>query len=135
MRPVGNRYQRSAAHEILNIDADSTGHEIVVTALAMFVLWHDMPWRFRSDAAFRLQLARRVRTHTHRHTGRLFDHKTGRDKFIYREMTPKAGNIIGQKLSSAFGAAGIQLALLDERDREEARRAQEAISTAIRELK
>lgn len=133
-RRVGNRYQRSAANEILNIDADSTSREIVVTTLAMFVLWQDVPWRFRSDAAFRLQLARRVRTHTSRHTGRWFDAKTGKQKCIYREMTPKAGNIIGQKLSRAFGATGIKLALLDERDREEARKAQEAISIAIMEL-
>lgn len=134
-RRVGNRYERSAAHEILNLDADSTAREIAVTALAMFILWHDMPWRFRSDNAFRLQLARRVRTLTSRHTGRWFDHRTGTQKHIYREMTPKAGTIIGQKLSRAFGAAGVKLALLDERDREEARNVQEAISTAIRELK
>ena len=134
-RQVGNRYQRSAAHELLNIDADSSPREIVVTALAMFVLWHDMPWRFRSDAAFRLQLARRVRALTRRHTGLVYDHATGKQRRIYREMTPRAGNIIGQKLSSAFGAAGFQLALLDERDREEARKAKDAINNAIKELK
>lgn len=134
-RSVGNRYQRSAAHEILNIDADSNASEIITTTLAMFVLHYEAPWRFRSDAAFRMQLARRVRTHTSRHTGRGFDHKTGRDKYFYREMTPKAGAIIGQKLASAFGAVGIQLALLDEKDREEKRKSKEAISKAIRELK
>lgn len=134
-RQVGNRYQRSAAQELLNIEADSNPREIVGTTLAMFVLWHDMPWRFRSDAAFRLQLARRVRALTSRHTGLVYDHATGKQKRIYREMTPKAGNIIGQKLSSAFGAAGFQLALLDERDREAARKAQDDIATAIKELK
>lgn len=134
-RQVGNRYQRRAAQELLNIDADSTPREIVVTTLAMFVLWHDMPGRFRSDAAFRLQLARRARALTNRHTGLVYDHATGKQRRIYREMTPKAGNIIGQKLSGAFGAAGFQLALLDERDREEARKAKDAIATAIKELK
>lgn len=134
-RRVGNRYQRSAAHEILNVDADSTPREIVVTTLAMFVLWHDMPRRFRSDAAFRLQLARRVRALSGRHVGQCFNHRTGNQKRIYREMTPKAGDIIGQKLSCIFGAAGFHLALLDERDREEARKAKDAITTAIKELK
>lgn len=134
-RRVGNRYQRSAAHEILNIDADSTAREIAVTTLAMFVLWHDMPSRFRSDAAFRLQLARRVRALSGRHVGQWFDHRTGNQKRIYREMTPKAGDIIGQKLSCIFGAAGFHLALLDERDRENARKAKDAIATAIKELK
>lgn len=134
-RRVGNRYERSAAHEVLNIDADSNPREIVVTTLAMFVLLHDMPWRFRSDNAFRLQLARRVRRLTSRHTGRWYDHRTGKQKYIYREMTPKAGVIIGQRLSRAFGASGFQLALLDERDREDARKAQDAIANAIKELK
>lgn len=134
-RRVGNRYQRSAAREILNIDADSTAHEIAVTTLAMFVLWHDMPWRFRSDAAFRLQLARRVRALSGRHIGHWYDHHTGKQKRIYREMTPKAGDIIGQKLSSAFGAVGFRLALLDERDREQARKAKDDLETAIKELK
>ncbi|MGF7007205.1 hypothetical protein [Aminobacter sp. BE322] len=134
-RQTGNRYQRSAAHELLNISADNNPREIVVTTLAMFVLWHDMPWRFRSDAAFRLQLARRVRALTSRHTGLIYDHATGKHRRVYREMTPKAGNIIGQKLSSAFGAAGFQLALLDERERDEVRKAKDAIANAIKELK
>lgn len=50
-------------------------------------------------------------------------------------MTPKAGDIIGQKLSSAFGAVGFRLALLDERDREQARKAKDDLETAIKELK
>lgn len=134
-RKVGNRYQRSAACELLNIDADSTSREIVVTVLSMFVLLHDRPERFRSDAAFRLQLARRVRALTSRHRGQVYDHRTGRSRPIYREMTPKAGYIIGQTLSTTFGAVGFQLALLDERDREQVRQEREAITNAIKELK
>lgn len=48
-RTVGSRYQRSAAHELLNIDADSTPCEIVTTTLAMFVLRHDAPYRAVGD--------------------------------------------------------------------------------------
>jgi hypothetical protein len=134
-RKVGNRYQRSAAYEVLNIDADAPVREIVTTTLAMFVFWHDRPSRFRTDDAFRLQLARRVRALSSRHTGRRYDHQTGTEKRIYREMTPKAGIVLGRKLSTAFGAAGFQLALLDKRDREEAQQAKEDIANAIRELK
>ncbi len=134
-RRVGNRYERSAAFEILNIDADSNPREIVVTTLAMFVLWHDVPSRLRSDAAFRLQLARRVRALSGRHVGQWHDHRTGKQKRIYREMTPKAGDIIGQKLSRIFGAIGFQFALLDERDREEDRRTKATIADAIKELR
>ncbi|MDV2968851.1 hypothetical protein RZ532_22985 [Nitratireductor aquimarinus] len=134
-RPVGNRYQRSAANELLNVDADSSPMEIIVTTLAMHVFWHDRPSRFRSDSAFWLQLARRVRALTSRHCGLRYDHETGRDKRIYREMTPKAGAIIGQKLSSTFGAVGFQFAALDNREKEEADKAKDAITNAIRELR
>jgi hypothetical protein len=120
---------------VLNIDSDCPAREIVTVALAMFVMWHDRPYRFRSDDAFWLQLARRVRALSSRHTGLRYDHKTGKEHRIYREMTPKAGLILGKKLASAFGAVGIQLALLDEHDREEARRTKEAIANAIKELK
>ena len=101
----------------------------------MFVFWKERPERFRTDAAFRLQLARRVRALTSRHSGRVYDHRTGLERRIYRELTPKAGIIIGQKLAAAFGGVGFQLAALDERDRDKARRAREAINTAIRDLK
>jgi hypothetical protein len=134
-RRVGNRYKRSAAHEVLNINSDCPAREIVTTALAMFVFWHDRRHRFRSDDAFRLQLARRVRALSSRHTGLTYNHETGKQTRVYREMTPKAGLILGKKLASAFGAVGIQLTLLDERDREEARKTQETIANAIKELK
>lgn len=134
-RRVGNRYLRSAGYEVLNIDADALVREIVTTTLAMFVFWHDRPSRFRTDDAFRLQLARRVRALSGRHTGRRYDHQTGTEKRIYREMTPKAGIILGQKLSVAFGAAGFQLALLDGLEREEEQKAKKVIASAIRELK
>lgn len=134
-RSVSNRYQRSAAQELLSIEALCQPPEIIITTLAMFILWYDMPWRFRSDAALRVQIARRVRALSGHHTGQIFDHLTGKKRRIYREMTPKAAAIIGQKLSVAFGATGIQFALLDRREREETEYAREAIATAIRKIK
>ena len=50
-------------------------------------------------------------------------------------MTPKAGALLGQKLAIAFGAVGLQMAKLDERDREETRKTRETIITAMKELK
>ncbi|MER9851847.1 hypothetical protein NKJ55_32015 [Mesorhizobium sp. M0106] len=120
---------------MLNIGTDAAGRAVMVTALAMFVLWSERPSRFASDAGFRLQLARRVRSLSSRHSGRRYDHRTGREQRVYREMTPKAGAILGQMLATAFGAAGLRLAALDEQDREDARKTQEDIRTAIKELK
>jgi len=132
---VGNRYERSAAHEILNINADAPAREIVATALAMFVMWREHSGRFADDRAFRMQLARRVRALSTRHRGRRYDHATGRQQAVYREMTPKAGAILGSKLALAFGAAGIQLAELEERERQAAEEAKRTIINAIKELK
>ncbi|MER8645084.1 hypothetical protein [Mesorhizobium sp. M1252] len=134
-KATGNRYQRNAAREVLNIGADAGGRAVMVTALAMFVLLSERPSRFASDAGFRLQLARRVRALSSRHSGSRYDHRTGREQRVYREMTPKAGAILGQTLATTFGAAGLRLAALDEQDREDARTAQENIRTAIKELK
>lgn len=132
---VGNRYARSAAHEFLNINADAQPREIVITALAMFILWHERPSRFVDDRAFRMQLARRVRALSTRHRGVAYNHTTGKQRPVYREMTPKAGSLIGQRLALAFGFAGIQLAELDKRDRQTAEQSRQSIIDAIKELK
>ncbi|MDQ0134070.1 hypothetical protein J2T08_001988 [Neorhizobium galegae] len=134
-RRVGNRYERSAAREILNIAADAAPHDIVKTALAMFMMWRDKPGRFSTDAAFRMQLARRVRALSSRHRGSVYDHSTGRQRPIYREMTPKAGAILGHRLAMGFGLAGLQLAELEERERKQAQQSRQSIMDAIKELK
>lgn len=134
-RRVGNRYERSAAREVLNIAADVAPHDIVITALAMFIMWRDKPGRFSTDAAFRMQLARRVRSLSSRHRGSVYDHFTGRQRPIYREMTPKAGAILGHRLALGFGLAGLQLAELEARDRQAREKTRTTIIEAIRELK
>lgn len=134
-RRVGNRYERSAAREVLNIAADAAPHDIVRTALAMFIMWRDKPGRFSTDAAFRMQLARRVRALSSRHRGSVYDHSTGRQRPIYREMTPKAGAILGHRLALGFGLAGLQLAELEEYERKQAQQSRQSIIDAIKELK
>ena len=134
-RQVGNRYERSAAHEILNIDADAPVREIVLTALALFIMWHDRPGRFVDDRAFRMQLARRIRALSSRHRGSRYDHATGRQHHIYRELTPKAGAIIGHKLALVFGFAGLQLAKLEEEECKAAEKSRTTIINSIKDLK
>jgi hypothetical protein len=134
-RSLGNRYDRLAAHEILNIDADCSAENIGTTALAMFMLWHERPTRFQSDRAFRLQLVRRVRALSRRHIGLRYDPATGRERRLYRELSPKAGAIVAQRLTAAYGAAGLQLGALEDRDRDQARAAAETIRRSIKEMK
>ena len=63
---------------------------VVATVLAMVLMWHDRPLRFRTDDDLRVQIARRVRALSSRHVGLRYDHRTGQQIRVYREMTPKA---------------------------------------------
>lgn len=131
---VQSRYQRQAAHEVLNIDAECSARDIAVTAMAMFMLWNERPERFLSDAAFRLQLVKRVRALSRRHSGLRYDHRRGKQERVYRELSPKAGMIVARDLTAAFGGAGLQLAELEKRDQERKQAMTEEINQALREL-
>lgn len=133
-RRVANRYERSAANEIAAIAQDCAPGEVIRTVLAVVLFWRDRPSRFASDNALRVQLARRVRALSQRHVGLRYDHRTGQQVRVYREMTPKAATILGHKLMIAFGGIGLQLAALDERDRKAAQEAKQRLATALSQL-
>lgn len=108
--------------------------EIVITALAMFVMWRERPDRFADDRAFRMQLARRVRALSTRHRGSRYVHATGQQQAIYSESTPKAGAILGiswRWLSKPRYSVG----RIEERERRSAEEAKQTIINAIKELK
>lgn len=133
-RHIGNRYERSAASEIAAIAQDCAAAEVIRTVLAMALFWHDRPLRFASDNALRVQIARRVRALSQCHVGLRYDHRTGQQVRVYREMTPRAAGIIGQKLMIAFGGIGLHLAALDDRDRKAAQQAKQRLATALSHL-
>lgn len=131
---VGNRYERSAANEIAAVAQSAESASVIRTILAVVLLWNDFPQRFASDNALRVQLARRVRAISQSHVGLRYDHRTGRQIRIYREMTPKAAAIFGQKLMIAFGGVGLKLAALDERDRKAASDTKQQLAAALSQL-
>lgn len=133
-RRIGNRYQRRAADELVAIALDSPPQKVVTTVLAMIAMWADRPRRFASDDALRVQLARRLRALSQRHVGLRYAHRTGRQVRVYRELAPKAAIIMGQKMMTAFGGIGLQLAALEERDRNAAQQAKQRLATAINKL-
>lgn len=116
-RRVQNRYERQAATMIIGLAGDTPTREIIVTSAAMFLLLTDRPHRFESDAAFRLQLAKRVLSHSYVNTALRYDHGTGKQVRFHREPSPRARAIIGRKLSSAFGPLGLRLARLEAEER------------------
>ena len=64
------------------------------------------PARFRSDKAFWLQLARRVRGLTDMNYGEGWDNTRQRVRRSYRELTPRASLLLGQWLAETLGVAG-----------------------------
>src|SRR5262249_52214427 len=58
---AGSRFERSAAYEVVKLAEEVKPREVVEVTCAMVMMWDLEPCQFRSDRAFWLQLARRVR--------------------------------------------------------------------------
>jgi hypothetical protein len=108
------RHERIAAKEVLKLSDAVAPREIVVTTLALFVMYELEPRRFRSDRAFRTQLVRRVRGLTDLNAGSWYDHQSGKTKRAYRELSPREAAVMGKWLAEAFGGAGLHLANLEQ---------------------
>jgi hypothetical protein len=131
---VGIAHERKAADEAVKIGTEAEASRVVETALAMFLLLEDQPRRFRSDASFRVQLVRRVRALTDVNAGTYWDDKAGKVRRVYRDLSPRAGLVLGLWLADAFGGAGLHLAKLEERDRDAKERQQQELHAALEGL-
>ena len=130
----GRRDERQAAHEVVKLADDVGARTVVETALAMVMMMEMEPRRFRTDAAFRAQLVRRVRSLTDMNFGERYHHPTGKVKRVYRDLAPRAAVILGQWLVETLGSAGLHVARLERRDTEQKMQEQEAFHAALREL-
>jgi hypothetical protein len=108
---------------------------VIETVLAMSMMEELDRRRFRSDPGFRFQLVRRVRALADVSAGQKYDHRSGKVRRVYPELTPKAVATIGQWLADIIGGAGIQLARLEIQDIEEAKQQRQALWGALAELK
>lgn len=131
----GSSFERKAAHEVLKIADAAKPHEVVEVVLAMFIMQEQEPRRFRSDAAFRVQLVRRTRALADVNAGLSYDHKSGKVRRVYRELSPKVIAIIGQWLAVALGGAGVHLAQLEQKEEEGQRKEHLELHKALEELK
>ena len=91
--------------------------------------------RFRSDDAFRTQLARRVRRLTDANAAFYFDPVADKGKRVYRDLTPRAAKVFASWLAEALGGAGIHLARLELRDIEKGKQDRLELRSALAELK
>ncbi|KQO74524.1 hypothetical protein ASF20_04575 [Methylobacterium sp. Leaf88] len=120
---AGYRPDRIAAQEVVQLASNVEPLRVLDTTFAMFLLQDRQPRQFRSDAAFRFQLVRRLRGLTELNAGSWYNHKTGKTHKAYRELTPRAVMVFGQWVADALGGVGLYLAKL-EREQEEAKQQQ-----------
>lgn len=129
----GNRYEHQAAKMVMNVGSQVEPRAVVETALAMYLMREADPHRFTSDAAFSVQLARRLRGLGEVNATTTVD-RSGRQRRVYRELSPKVTTVIAQWAAQALGAAGIIIARLEMKEVEAARAERDAFSEALSRL-
>lgn len=132
---AGVRHERLAAREVLTLADAVPARAVVVCTLAMFVMLEMEPRRFRTDDAFRTQLARRVRRLTEANAAHYFDPAADKGKRVYRDVAPRAAKVFARWLADALGGAGLHLGHLELRDIEKTKQDRLELRSALAELK
>jgi len=114
----GSRIERLAAQDIIKLRNTVEPRPVIEMTMAMVMMREMSPRNFRSDRAFWVQLGRRVRGLTHLNYGERYVHATGKVKRCYRELSPRAGLVLGRWLAEMIGIGGVHLARLERADRE-----------------
>lgn len=99
-----------AAEQVSKLADTVAARSIIQTTLAMYLLQHAQPHRFKSDGAFGVQLVRRVRSLSSLGVGRTWDAKAKRMKSTYKDFPPRAAEVLARLLADAFAVPGMQLA-------------------------
>lgn len=128
-------YQREAHTELVKLANEVPVDSLIETALAMFLMQEEQPRRFKSDAAFDTQLARRARALTESNAGTYWDEKTKRVKRVYRDISPRTLAVMAQHLKTAFGVAGLYVARLEQQEQQQADSERAALTNALENLK
>lgn len=128
-------YEREANGELIKLANEVPVEVLVETVLALFLMQEDQPHRFKSDAAFDAQLARRARALTDSNAGTYWDDKRKRIKRVYRDITPRTLAVMAQHLKAAFGVAGLYVARLEQQEQEQANSERLALIKALENLK
>ncbi len=134
-RGVRIRHEYIAAREVVTLGETVPPRDVVVCVLAMFVMWEMDHRRFRTDDAFRTQLARRVRRLTEANATFYFDPVADKGKRVYRDLAPRAAKVFAGWLAEAFGGAGLHLGRLEIRDIEKGKQDRLEMRAALAELK
>ena len=119
------RYLRQAHEDIVKV-ADEGAERVdqaVLTVASMFDLQNHEPRSFASDDGFRVQLARRFRSHSDVNVAVSWSQAEGRNKRVYRDASNRRLVTLGQLLSRALGA--LSMTIIATRGQEAAEKVQE----------
>ena len=130
----GSAYERQAAEQLMTLRDSVPAVTVVDVALAMFAMEAHRPARFKSDKAFDIQLARRVRGLAEVNASSHWNAKEGRMKRTYRDVPPRVLECMAESLKLAFGVAGMRLAELDKKDAEGVQAERQQLHDALAEL-
>lgn len=111
-------YQVAAANEVTRLAVLVQPREVLVTTAAMVLMLSQEERRFRSDRAFRIQVARRVLGLTDANATTYRDWRSGKERRVYRELGPRTTETLGMWLIEAMGVAGTHIARREREDRE-----------------
>ncbi|WP_298624785.1 hypothetical protein [uncultured Zoogloea sp.] len=128
-------HERDACQELVKLAREVPVETLTETVLALFLMQEEQPRRFKSDAAFDAQLARRARALTDTNAGTYWDDKAKRSKRVYRDVAPRTLAVIAEHLKAAFGVAGLYVARLEQRESEQTKNQQAALVEALESLK
>jgi hypothetical protein len=128
------RHQREAWADLARLGQSVEPRKVVEIALAIYLMqdWH--PRRFVDDAAFGFQLVRRIRSLDSVAVGTSYDHKLGKVKKVYRDMKPKTVEVLAGIFQQAFGVAGLTVAKLEAKQRQQQESAREEFHNELAEL-
>ena len=130
----GPRHERVAARELIRLGDLVAARDVVVCAMAVFVMLELDGRRFPTDAGFRAQLVRRVLRLTDVSSTVYLDRATGHAKRVYRDLPPRTVTVLGQWLAETFGVAGMHLGRLELRDIEAGKQGKQELYAALDEL-
>lgn len=127
-------HEREAGQELVKLAREVPVETLTETVLALFLMQEEQPRRFKSDAAFDAQVARRARALTDTNAGTYWDDKAKRTKRVYRDVAPRTLAVIAEHIKAAFGVAGLYVARLEQRESEQTKNQQVALVEALENL-
>ena len=128
-------YDRQALLELFKIGNNVEVNALIETTLAIYLMQLEQPHRFKTDTAFDMQLARRVRGLTDTNAGTYWDNKTKKTKRVYKDIPPRTLMALAEHIKTSFGVAGVYVAKLEQQEAEQQNNERAALAAALEGLK